>query len=41
MNVKDFTQPEIDYLISKCNFVNMELPLFELRAKGVPLEEIA
>lgn len=41
MNVKDFTQDEIDYLLSRCNFVNYERDLFELRAKGVPIEEIA
>lgn len=41
MNVKDFTQDEIDYLLDRCNFVNYERDLFILRAKGTPIEEIA
>lgn len=38
---KDFTQPEIDYLVEKCNFVGNEKELFLLRATGSTLEEIA
>lgn len=41
MNIKDFTQDEIDYLLDRCNFVNYEQELFILRAKGTPIEEIA
>ena len=41
MNIKDFTKPELDYLRENCNFVGVETELFELRSKGVPLEEIA
>ena len=41
MVVADFTKPELDYLRLNCNFVNNEIPVFELRSQGVPLEEIA
>ncbi len=41
MNVKDFTQDEIDYLLARCNFVNYEKDLFVLRAKGETIETIA
>ena len=41
MNVKDFTQDEIDYFLARCNFVNLEKDLFIMRAKGTPIEEIA
>lgn len=36
---KDFTQPEIDYLVEKCNFVGNEKELFLLRATGSTIEE--
>ena len=41
MNIKDFTQLEIDYLLNVCNFVGLEKKLFKYRAKGYTLEEIA
>lgn len=41
MTISDFTVPELNYLRSNCNFVNLELKIFEMRAKGIPLEEIA
>lgn len=41
MNVKDFTKPEIEYLLDNCNFVGLELKLFKLRTEGHTLEEIA
>lgn len=41
MIISDFSQPEIDYLLSVCNFVNLEQPLFEMRAKGMTLDCIA
>lgn len=41
MIIADFTQPEIDFLLEKCNFVNLEKPLFEKRANGMTLMEIA
>lgn len=41
MIISDFTKPELDYLREQCNFVNLEIGLFEKRAKGIPLEQIA
>jgi hypothetical protein len=41
MNIKDFTKPELDYFRENCNFVGVELEIFELRSKGVPIEIIA
>ena len=37
----DFTKPELDYFRENCNFVGIEIKVFELRSQGVPLEEIA
>lgn len=41
MIISDFTTPELDFFRDKCNFVNLEVELFERRAKGIPLEQIA
>ena len=41
MIVSRFTVPELDSFRKNCNFVGNEIPIFELRSKGVPLEEIA
>lgn len=41
LKIPDFTQPEIDYLIEKCNFTEREETLFHLRNKGKSLEECA
>ena len=41
MIIADFTEPELEYLRQQCNFVNLEIPLFEMRAKGITLEKIA
>ena len=41
MIIKDFTKPELDYFRENCNFVGIELDVFELRSQGVPLERIA
>ena len=41
MKISDFTLPEIEYFRENCNFVNLEIEVFERRAKGIPLEEIA
>lgn len=41
MNVSGFTKPELDYFRENCNFVKLERDLFEQRAQGIPLEEIA
>ena len=38
MKVYDFTQPELDVFREKCNFTSDESALFELRARGTPLE---
>lgn len=41
MRVCGFTKPELDFLRENCNFVNLEVDVFEMRAKGIPLEAIA
>ena len=41
MIISDFTEPELQYFRDNCNFVNFEVTIFEKRAKGVPLEQIA
>lgn len=41
MKIADFTKPELDYFRENCNFVGIEIKVFELRSQGVPLEEIA
>ena len=41
MTISDFTELELDNFRKNCNFVNLEIKLFELRAKGIPLEKIA
>lgn len=41
MKICNFVKPELDFLRENCNFVNLEIQIFELRAKGIPLEEIA
>lgn len=41
MIVSDFTKPELDFYRTNCNFVGNEISVFELRSKGMPLEEIA
>lgn len=40
MKISDFTLPEIEYFRANCNFVNLEIEVFEKRARGIPLEEI-
>ena len=39
--ISDFTKPELDNFRENCNFVNLEIPFFELRSQGVPIETIA
>lgn len=34
MKISQFTQPEIDMLIANCNFTDLELSCFNLKAKG-------
>ena len=41
MLLYEFTKPELDYYRANCNFVGDEIQVFELRSKGVTLEEIA
>lgn len=41
MKIKDFIEPELDLYRKQCNFVGIESELFEMRSKGIPLEEIA
>lgn len=41
MKICDYVKPELDYFRENCNFVNLERDIFEQRAKGIPLEEIA
>lgn len=41
MVVSSFTVPELNFFRSNCNFVGNEIDVFELRSKGIPLEEIA
>lgn len=41
MTISNFTKPELDYFKANCNFVNLELDVFELRSKGYTLECIA
>lgn len=41
MVISEFTEPEIDYLLGKCNFTETEKEFFLLRTKGISLLEIA
>ena len=40
MIISDFTAPELEYFRENCNFVNLEIQIFEQRAKGVTLEAL-
>ena len=41
MIISDFTRPELEYFRKSCNFVNLEIKVFEERARGKSLEQIA
>ena len=41
MKICDFTVPELNILLEKCNFTKEETVLFKLRAEGIPLETCA
>ena len=41
MVISDFTAIELDYFRIACNFVNQEMDVFNMRSKGIPLEQIA
>lgn len=38
---KDFTQPEIDFLINMCNFSDIEKEIFIKRCKNISIDEIS
>ena len=41
MIVSKFIEPELELYRKQCNFVGVEKDVFEMRSKGIPLEEIA
>ena len=41
MVIHDFTIPELNYFRENCNFVGLEIRVFELRSQGLSLDEIA
>lgn len=41
MIISDFTSDELEFFRRSCNFVNFEKQIFERRAKGVSLQQIA
>lgn len=41
MKVKAFIEPELALYRKQCNFVGIEMDVFEMRSRGIPLEEIA
>lgn len=41
MKISDFTLPEIQHFRDTCNFVNLEIDIFEGRVKGESLERLA
>ena len=41
MNIKDFTEPELDFFRQLCNFTQTERALFDMRAQGHTLDEAA
>lgn len=41
MIISRFIEPELEFFRRQCNFVGAERDLFELRSRGVPIEEIA
>ena len=41
MTISDFTAPELETFRRQCNFVNLEVPMFEKRSQGIPIEQIA
>ena len=41
MIISDFTLPEIQHFRDNCNFVNLEIDIFEGRVKGQSLERLA
>lgn len=41
MVISEFTKPEIEHLLEKCNFTDLEEKFFLLRTQGISLLEIA
>ena len=41
MTLSNFSKKEIEFLLSRCNFVNHEVDIFKGRVSGKTLEEIA
>ena len=41
MIIRKLVEPELNFYRSQCNFVGDEIDVFEMRSKGIPLEEIA
>ena len=41
MKIREFTKPEIRYLLAECNFTSDERTLFDMRCVDMPLEECA
>ena len=41
MKIREFTKPEIRYLLAECNFTSDERALFDMRCEDVPLEKCA
>ena len=41
MIISDLTLPEIQHFRDNCNFVNLEIDIFEGRVKGQSLERLA
>lgn len=41
MQIYDFTTPELEFFVSKCNFTNDEMEYFELRSRGKSNVQIA
>ena len=41
MIISKYTKPELDYFREQCNFVGVEIDVFEMRSQKIPLEIIA
>lgn len=41
MIICDFTKAELQYFVDNCNFTDIELEIFNLRASGKTLQDIA
>ena len=41
MIISDFTYDELEFFRKRCNFVNFEKQIFERRAEGISLQQIA